>query len=52
MRFKNVALYPSYWRYIQTILRSTNDKAHVQKQALPFVSARYIRIFDGKSEVI
>ena len=39
-------------RSIRTILRFTKEEAEVQKQALPFVPARYIRTFDVISEGI
>ena len=49
---KYCAISKHFWRYIPTILRFTKEKAKIQKQAFPFVPARYFRTFDVISEVI
>ena len=50
-RFKNIAPYPNFQRYIRTILRFTKEEAELQKQALPFVPRGYIQTFDVISQV-
>ena len=40
---RSAALFPNFWRYIRTMMRLPRLEAEVQKQALPFVLARYIR---------
>ena len=50
-RFEFIALYPNFWRYIRTVSRFTNEEAGVQKSALLFVPAGFIRTFDVISEV-
>ena len=50
--FENIALSPNFWRNIRTILRFTKEEAQIRRQAILFVPARYIRIFDVISEII
>ena len=41
----------TFYSILYLILRFTKEEAEIRKQALPFVPARYIRTFDGISEV-
>ena len=47
---RSKALYPNFWRYVQTILRFSKEETEVRKQALLFAPARYIRISEAFSE--
>ena len=49
--FNQVAQKIHFYSILNLILRFIKAEAKVQKQALPFVSARYIRTFDVLSEV-
>ena len=49
--FFQFCLISTFYSTLHLIFRFTKEEPEVQKQALPFVPARYIRTFDVISEV-
>ena len=48
---RKICAVSDFLRYIQTLLRFTEEQAKVREQAVPFIPPCYIRTVDGISEV-